>query len=105
MPPPPNSEIPALRSHEAKLAAIAAVSIATHLLLRFIFDVAQPVALLPLYATLALGGIPMLVSLARNLLQGEFGSDILAVLRDFPEPVKPESISLHATIAGTGGSK
>ena len=38
------------------------MGIATHLSLRFIFDVAQPMAILPLYATLALGGIPLLVA-------------------------------------------
>ena len=78
MPPPPSSKILDLRSQEAKVATIAAVGIAAHLSLRFTFDVAQPVALLPLYATLALGGIPMLVGLGRNLLEGEFGSDMLA---------------------------
>ena len=49
-----------------------------HLLLRFVFHAAPQVSLAPLYAVLLLGGLPLLVTLARRLLAREFGSDLLA---------------------------
>src|SRR5579872_6480892 len=60
------------------VAFLATVGIAMHLLLRFVFHAAPQVSLAPLYAVLLLGGLPLLVTLARSLLAREFGSDLLA---------------------------
>ncbi|MBZ0272222.1 cadmium-translocating P-type ATPase [bacterium] len=63
-------------SRSAAIAAFTLVSLAAHLLLRFVFD--SPHANLPLYAALALGGVPLLYELTRDLLRADFGSDVLA---------------------------
>ncbi|MGA9799200.1 MAG: heavy metal translocating P-type ATPase [Terriglobales bacterium] len=46
--------------------------------MRFLFHTAAQVSLAPLYGVLLLGGLPLLVTLARKLLAREFGSDLLA---------------------------
>jgi heavy metal translocating P-type ATPase len=58
--------------------AIGAIGgIALHLALRF--TAASPlIVLMPLYAVLAFGGIPLTYELARKALRREFGSDLLA---------------------------
>jgi len=48
-----------------------------HLALRFGFHAVQAAYQLPLLATLALGGVPLLYELLRKLLKREFGSDLL----------------------------
>ena len=63
-----------------KTTVIAALSIAAillHLVLRFGFHTTPSTYQAPLVATLALGGLPLLYDLLRNLLKREFGSDLL----------------------------
>ncbi|MBL9209812.1 MAG: heavy metal translocating P-type ATPase [Opitutaceae bacterium] len=59
------------------VAALSIVGILWHLGLRFGFHSTPQVARLPLLATLALGGLPLLYDLLRKLLRREFGSDLL----------------------------
>ena len=83
----PSQEPPPVRSWYSpsglwhrKTTVIAALSIATillHLLLRFGFHTTPGTYQIPLLATLALGGLPLLFDLLRKLLKREFGSDLL----------------------------
>jgi len=69
--------------HRRRIAIIAVfsfVAILLHLVLRFFFHVEAWGSDLPLFATLALGGIPLLYDLLGKLLKREFGSDLLAGL-------------------------
>jgi heavy metal translocating P-type ATPase len=52
--------------------------IAAHLLLRFGLHTNPTLQHIPLWATLALGGIPLLYGLLKKLAQRQFGSDLLA---------------------------
>ena len=63
---------------EGTIAVIAIISILSHLLLRYSFEVSQKGYNFPLIAALVLGGIPLVVNLLKNLLKKEFGSDLLA---------------------------
>lgn len=65
------------------IAVFAIAGIAVHLILRYGLDAQAQVGGRPLHewsllAVLALGGIPLLVELIRQLLRREFGSDTLA---------------------------
>ncbi len=63
-----------------KTTVIAALSIAAillHLVLRFGLHTTAATYEIPLQATLALGGLPLLYDLLRKLLKREFGSDLL----------------------------
>ena len=60
------------------IAVLAIAGILLHLLLRFAFRTSTGAAQLPLLATLALGGVPLVYELLRKLLRREFGSDLLA---------------------------
>jgi heavy metal translocating P-type ATPase len=60
------------------VAIVATGGIALHLVLRFALHTTPWIALMPLIAVLAAGGIPLLITLARKLLNREFGSDLLA---------------------------
>lgn len=60
------------------IAVIAVVAIPAHLLLRFAFHTSPSAYQIPLLATLALGGIPLVYDLLKKLLRWEFGSDLLA---------------------------
>jgi heavy metal translocating P-type ATPase len=60
------------------IAVIAVAAILVHLLLRFAFHASPSAYQIPLLATLALGGIPLVYELLKNLLRREFGSDLLA---------------------------
>ena len=65
---------------ERKTAVIATLSIVAILasqLLRFGFHTSPRIYQLPLLATLAIGGLPLLFDLLRKLLKREFGSDLL----------------------------
>lgn len=59
------------------IAAGAVLGILVHLTLRFALQVTPAVHQLPLLATLAIGGLPLLYDLLRKLLSREFGSDLL----------------------------
>jgi heavy metal translocating P-type ATPase len=59
------------------IAALSIVAILLHLVLRFGFHTAPGTYHIPLLATLALGGLPLLYDLLRQLLKREFGSDLL----------------------------
>jgi heavy metal translocating P-type ATPase len=59
------------------IAALSIMGIGAHLGLRFGAHTAPATYDLPLFATLAIGGLPMLYDLLRKLLKFEFGSDLL----------------------------
>ncbi len=63
---------------ESLIAAIAVAGIATHLVLRWGFDVSTTVRDVPLYIVLVAGGAPLVLSLALKALRRQFGSDLLA---------------------------
>lgn len=63
---------------ETYIAILATVGILLHLVLRYLLRASPAAWAAPLYITLVLGGIPLLVVLARKLLAREFGSDLLA---------------------------
>jgi heavy metal translocating P-type ATPase len=62
------------------VALLATTGIAIHVLLRFVLHAAPHVFLVPLYAVLLLGGLPLVIALVRKLAVREFGSDLLAGL-------------------------
>jgi heavy metal translocating P-type ATPase len=66
------------RRRTTLIAVLAVAGILLHLLLRFGFRTSTGAGQLPLLATLALGGIPLVYKLLRKLLRREFGSDLLA---------------------------
>ncbi len=65
---------------ETYIAVLAAAGILLHLALRYLVGAAPAVWKPPLFATLVIGGIPLVVTLSRRLLAGEFSSDLLAGL-------------------------
>jgi heavy metal translocating P-type ATPase len=65
-------------TREPFIAILAVAGILLHLVLRFLFTVPPLASRVPLYVTLVLGGVPLLVALSRRLLAREFGSDLLA---------------------------
>ena len=67
-------------SRASVIAAIAVLGIAAHLVLRFVGNATATTYELPLYVVLAAGGTPLVLTLARNLVRGQFGSDLLAGL-------------------------
>jgi heavy metal translocating P-type ATPase len=73
---------PALLSYplETYIAMLAGAGIALHLVLRYVLVVSPAISPVPLYATLILGGAPLVLTLARKLIAKEFGSDLLAGL-------------------------
>src|SRR5690349_16154107 len=80
---PPASRLAAAVSvvWRAKTTFIAIFSVAgllAHLVLRFGLSTEPIIYQFPLWATLALGGLPLVYELFRKLLQREFGSDLLA---------------------------
>jgi heavy metal translocating P-type ATPase len=60
------------------ITLLSLAGIAAHLLLRFGLHTNATVQHIPLWATLALGGIPLLYDLLKKLAQRQFGSDLLA---------------------------
>ena len=60
------------------IAAVAAVSILSHLLLKYAFHTPRPIWMAPLLIALLIGGVPLVLQLSRKLLALEFGSDHLA---------------------------
>ena len=63
---------------EAYIAGLAAFSIGLHLVLRYGFTLHWLEYTLPLLVALVAGGIPLIIDLAKRLVRGEFGSDLLA---------------------------
>src|SRR6202163_257844 len=59
------------------IAVVAVAAISVHLLLRFAFRTRAAIYDVPLLATLAIGGIPLVYELFKKLLRREFGSDLL----------------------------
>lgn len=73
--------MPNIRSttrQEIYIAFLAIAGIASHLIFRFGIGIPQPTYDYPLFLVLALGGVPLLWELLKNILQREFGSDLLA---------------------------
>lgn len=60
------------------IALLTLAAIGTHLVLRFGVGTSTATTLLPLYAALLLGGIPLVLELLVRLWRFEFGSDLLA---------------------------
>ncbi len=60
------------------IAAVAIVGIAVHLALRWGPDGWRAAQAVPLYLVLAVGGVPLVLSLALELVRCQFGSDLLA---------------------------
>jgi heavy metal translocating P-type ATPase len=54
------------------------VAILLHLILRYLLVTPRFTSLLPLWLTLLVGGAPLVFTLAKKLLKGEFDSDLLA---------------------------
>ena len=63
---------------ESLIAILAAAGIAIHVVVRFAFDVAPLATDMPLFVVLVLGGLPLVLDLARKALRRQFGSDLLA---------------------------
>ncbi len=59
------------------IAASCVAAIAAHLLLRFGLEASALASNLPLMATIAIGGAPLLYDLLRKFVRREFGSDLL----------------------------
>jgi cation transport ATPase len=66
------------KKRDAIIAVIALASILSHLVLRFAPGAPRGMADFPLFVALACGGAPLLAVLLRQLLGGQFGSDLLA---------------------------
>jgi heavy metal translocating P-type ATPase len=82
---PPNTEVPPNtppeRKHFSKetvIAVLAAAGIAIYLIVRYAARLPVQQADWALWAVLALGGLPLVLDLARNVVKGNFGSDFLA---------------------------
>jgi heavy metal translocating P-type ATPase len=70
-------------SLQIRIAILAVVCIGVHLIVRYAVPAWLPSTNaaawnVPLYAALLLGGVPLVVSLARSALRGDFGADLLA---------------------------
>jgi heavy metal translocating P-type ATPase len=72
--PKPFSNLP----KESYIAGFTFVAIVLHLVLRYATSVTPRQALLPLFAALVVGGIPLVYELFKKLFRREFGSDLLA---------------------------
>ena len=75
--PPWNSIRGMWRHRTTAIAVLSVVAIVMHLVLRFGFHTASSTHRLPLLATLALGGVPLLYQLLIKLRKLELGSDLL----------------------------
>ncbi len=63
---------------ETYIAYLATAGILVHMALRYAFRAPAFASTVPLYATLALGGLPLVFELARKMTKLQFGSDLLA---------------------------
>ena len=66
------------RRRTSVIAIFATVAIVVHLVLRFALRTPPGIYQIPLLATLAFGGIPLVYELAKHILRRQFGSDLLA---------------------------
>ncbi|HEY6937026.1 MAG TPA: hypothetical protein VI424_07730, partial [Terriglobales bacterium] len=73
-----SASTPASQSRETYIALLAAAGIAAHFTLHYLTGGKAEIYNVPLYLTLAVGGVPLLIGLTRRLLKAEFGSDLLA---------------------------
>jgi heavy metal translocating P-type ATPase len=71
-------KIPISTSRETYIAILTAIAIAAHLILRYLTHLPRLDYLAPLFVAMAVGGIPILVTLGKKLWVREFGSDLLA---------------------------
>jgi len=62
------------------IALLSALAIVIHLLIRYSIHAQAAISEIPLYIAVALGGVPLLLSLGKHLLRLEFGADLLAGL-------------------------
>lgn len=69
-----------LTSLESATAITAGVAILVYLVLRYLAGVSPSASAIPLYLTLLIGGVPILLDLARQLWRREIGTDVLAGL-------------------------
>jgi heavy metal translocating P-type ATPase len=60
------------------IAIVSLAGIAAHLVFRFGLHTSATVQLIPLWATLTFGGIPLVYDLLKKMAQRQFGSDLLA---------------------------
>jgi heavy metal translocating P-type ATPase len=67
-------------SYETFIAVTATASILVHLVLRYLMAAPRTAWSVPLYLTLVVGGLPILVDLSRKLWKRELGTDVLAGL-------------------------
>ena len=71
-------KLPISTSRETYIAIVTAIAIASHLVLKYLTHLPRLAYLVPLFVALAVGGIPILVTLGKKLWVREFGSDLLA---------------------------
>jgi heavy metal translocating P-type ATPase len=74
----PRGTRPWLNAKETAISLLAIAGVLAHLVLRYALHTPDSVSVLPLYATLLLGGAPLIFDLARKAVRLEFGSDLLA---------------------------
>ena len=65
-------------SQETYISLLSAAGILLYFVLRYAVRAPTSATLLPLYATLLIGGVPLVLALTRKLIAREFGSDLLA---------------------------
>jgi heavy metal translocating P-type ATPase len=75
---PALTDIPLSASKETYIAILTTIGIAVHVGLRYGTHVPHFAALVPLFIALAVGGVPILLTLAKKLWERDFGSDLLA---------------------------
>jgi heavy metal translocating P-type ATPase len=71
---------PASLSTQTWIALLSGAGILIHLSLRYLLHTRPEVSEIPLYVTVAAGGLPLLWRLGQRLIHLEFGSDLLAGL-------------------------
>src|ERR1700737_2077149 len=74
----PRTEADAVSRVDFYIATLAATGIVAHLALRYGFQAPSLAQFFPLYLTLILGGLPLIVRLIEKVFAREFGSDLLA---------------------------
>jgi heavy metal translocating P-type ATPase len=60
------------------IAALSAAAIALYLLLRYAAGASPAMSNIPLFVSLVVGGVPLVLELGRRMLARDFGSDLLA---------------------------